>query len=491
MKISYTSRQLTFDEMKGSLSSLPKDNQWVRLGDTLPWDELDRLYLRKLHNDTCGAKNKPSRMVIGAMIIKHKKDLSDEATIREIQENPYMQYMLGLTEYTYTPVFDASLFVTIRKRLTIEDINAFTLELSKRSTRQEDKDDDNPAKTQSTDIKVDATCSDAEVKHPTDCGLLDDASRFIKRMLQKTCSMLGEPVPRNNCSMIHAKYLHLVKLKHKGKKVLRETLCYMLGHIHKDIMTVMELMSRVWNRLSVSDKRTMAAVAEVYRQQEYMFRTESHTCPNRIVSIFQPHIRPIVRGKVRSKVEFGAKIGVSVVGGYTYIDHHSWDAYNESSDFDTHISLFRERFGTLPQRFFADKIYMTKENRRKLKELDIACMGERLGRPPKVKPQKQAENERIGRSLRNEVEATFGTTKRIYRGNNIRARLPKTAECWTAMCYFVKNLTKFLEGLCRVLTKILLLQHFLLVFARFKEQFAEFFDPSAGKRRKMMFVRMW
>lgn len=77
----------------------------------------------------------------------------------------------------------------------------------------------------------------------------------------------------------------------------------MLGHIHKDIITVMELMSRVWNCLSVSDKRTMAAVVEVYRQQEYMFRTESHTCPDRIVSIFQPHIRPIVRGKVRSNVE--------------------------------------------------------------------------------------------------------------------------------------------------------------------------------------------
>ena len=96
MKVAYSSKQLTFEEMKGSLSGLPKDNQWVKLGDSLPWDEFDKLYLSKLRNDGRGAKNLPSRMIIGALIIKHKKRLSDIDTIQAIRENPYMQYMLGL-----------------------------------------------------------------------------------------------------------------------------------------------------------------------------------------------------------------------------------------------------------------------------------------------------------------------------------------------------------------------------------------------------------
>ena len=83
--------QLTFEEIKGSLSCLPKDNQWVKLGDSLPWDEFDKLYLSKLNNDGRGAKNLPSRMIIGALIVKHKKCLSDIDTIQEIRENPYMQ----------------------------------------------------------------------------------------------------------------------------------------------------------------------------------------------------------------------------------------------------------------------------------------------------------------------------------------------------------------------------------------------------------------
>ena len=55
---------------------------------------------------------------------------------------------------------------------------------------------------------------------------------------------------------------------------------------------------------------------------------------------------------------------------------------------------------------------------------------------------------------RNEVEYSFDTGKRIHRANNIRAKLPKTAECWTGMCYFVKNVMKFLRELCFALFAI-------------------------------------
>ena len=58
---------------------------------------------------------------------------------------------------------------------------------------------------------------------------------------------------------------------------------------------------------------------------------------------------------------------------------------------------------------------------------------------------------------RNEIEGTFGTGKRIYRANNIRAKLPDTSRCWTGMCYFVKNVMKFLRELCLVLIQMALI----------------------------------
>jgi hypothetical protein len=117
MKFTSQNKQLTFDLFRSSLEELDKTNRWVMLGDLLPWAEIEKRYNSKLNNQVKGAGNKPARLIIGAMIIKHKLNLGDEETIQMIQENPYMQYMCGLPEYTTKPVFDPSLFVTIRKRM--------------------------------------------------------------------------------------------------------------------------------------------------------------------------------------------------------------------------------------------------------------------------------------------------------------------------------------------------------------------------------------
>lgn len=54
------------------------------------------------------------------------------------------------------------------------------------------------------------------------------------------------------------------------------------------------------------------AVQKLYEQQKYMFDNNTHRVDGRIVSISQPYIRPIVRGKARSPVEFGARYDVSI-----------------------------------------------------------------------------------------------------------------------------------------------------------------------------------
>lgn len=94
----------------------------------------------------------------------------------------------------------------------------------------------------------------------------------------------------------------------------------------------------------------------MFHQQDEMFKS----CADRIISIFQPHIRPIVRGKLKSPTEFGVKIGACVVKGYAFVDHHSWDAHNEASDLEKHIELYRLRFGFLPAKIYGDKIYMNR-----------------------------------------------------------------------------------------------------------------------------------
>ena len=88
-------KQLTLDLVRSSLDNLDKSNRWVQMGDNLPWPDIEKEYNSKLDNKEKGAGNKPARMIVGAMIVKHKLGLSDQETIDIIRENPYMQYLCG------------------------------------------------------------------------------------------------------------------------------------------------------------------------------------------------------------------------------------------------------------------------------------------------------------------------------------------------------------------------------------------------------------
>ena len=108
-----------------------------------------------------------------------------------------------------------------------------------------------------------------------------------------------------------------------------------------------------------------------------MLDTKTHRIADRIVSLSQPWVRPIVRGKSKAPTEFGAKISVSVVGGYSFIDRLSFDAYNEgeASEFERVVEMYRSRFGHYPERILADKIYRSKSNRAFCKSHGIRLSG--------------------------------------------------------------------------------------------------------------------
>jgi len=113
-----------------------------------------------------------------------------------------------------------------------------------------------------------------------------------------------------------------------------------------------------------------------------MYENNSQRVDDRIVSISQPHVRPIVRGKAGRPAEFGAKLSISVVGGFSFVDRRSWDSYNEGTDLIEQIETFRRRFGCYPESVHVDKIYRTRENRASCKKHGIRMSGPPLGRKP-------------------------------------------------------------------------------------------------------------
>ena len=185
----------------------------------------------------------------------------------------------------------------------------------------------------------------------------------------------------------------------------------------------------------------LKTIREFHDQQRHILENKTHQVKDRIVSLSQPWIRPIVRGKSKAPTEFGAKLSISVVNGYTFLDKLSFDAYNEGKheEFVAVMEKYKERYGTYPERVLADKIYRSWDNRRFCREHGIRISGPRLGRRgSNYRDELQQELKEIGE--RNAVEGKFGNGKRRLGLGRIMAKLRETTGSMVAMDLFVMNI---------------------------------------------------
>ena len=196
-------------------------------------------------------------------------------------------------------------------------------------------------------------------------------------------------------------------------------------------------------------------IFNLYEQQKYMYDNKTHTVADRIVSLSQPWIRPIVRGKIKTPTEFGAKLDLSLdTEGYARIEKISFNPYNESSILQEAVERYKERTGYYPERVLADQIYRTRENRSFCKELGIRLSGPKLGRPSidaKVdkKQEYQDNTDRIA------VEREFSLDKRCYGMGCIVTKLEGTQLTSIALSVFVSNLFKIRRRILYAFLRVL------------------------------------
>lgn len=470
-----SNNQLSIEDFQLPVQAkLDANNRWVQLAKALPWDKMASIYYKSM-SSKMGAPGIDARIIIGAMIIKHKEKLDDRGAIIMISENPYMQYFLGLTSFTSEPVFDPSLYVTIRKRLGVEEFDRMSkviIEIAtgeKKNTVEkgentEDTDKGNTTESKETQekkplveernngkLQMDATVSDAYIKYPTDIDLLNDSREKAEELIDLLCEKLKLGVkPRTYRREARRKYLNIVKKKSKSKKEIRQGIRQQLGFLRRDINHLYTLLDRFDGKrfpLTKQQQKYLFVMQHVYSQQQEMYKSNKHSCLHRIVSIHQPHVRPIVRGKAKAHVEFGAKVGVSLDKGYSRIDNLSWEAYNESTDLPVQVERYRELHGHYPELVQVDRIYLNRDNRNWLKDRHIRYTGKPLGRPPiEELTYYQKRKRRKEAAERNQIEGKFGQGKNGYNLNKIRAKLQSTSESWIAALFFVMNLVKFAKG---------------------------------------------
>ena len=150
----------------------------------------------------------------------------------------------------------------------------------------------------------------------------------------------GKVKPRTYRERARKEYLSFAKQRKKRRKSIRKAVKKQIGYVRRNFKTIEKLLDAKDIKefpLAHNYQKMYWVIQEVYCQQKQMYEENSHKIEGRIVSISQPYVRPIVRGKTGKEVEFGAKLSVSLVDGYSYLHRLSWDAYNESGDLISQI----------------------------------------------------------------------------------------------------------------------------------------------------------
>ncbi len=456
---------------------LTRANRWVKLSELIPWDKIVRQYDQQFKSPE-GRPPISGRIVLGAVIIKHMLDLTDRETILQIQENMFMQYFLGYSTFTNDAPFSSTLFVTIRERLSLDllqTISEIILEhcfpkeeeatistLPVGDDQQEPPSPDDlacePSESKSMEIinkgklLMDATVAPQNITFPTDLKVLN-ASRIKSEEiidLLYDAQLHGVTKVRTYRENARKDFLNTAKKKHKTTKEIYKANGSQLRYLKRNLQHIVALLvAYETHELEIPLKPRqityLEVIRKVYTQQQTMYASNTKSIENRIVNIHQPHVRPIVRGKEGKKVEFGSKLQVTLVNGFTFIDKLSWDNFNEGGYLMDSVNKYKTRFGYYPAEVLADQIYCTRVNRRQLKLLNIKLCAKPLGRPSKT-----ALTNHVSPGERNPIEGKFGQAKVAYGLDNIKAKLKTTSESWIAAIALVLNLVNLarLASLC-------------------------------------------
>jgi hypothetical protein len=441
-------------------------NRWIQLTKLIPWEEFEEKYACHFSEEEKGAPAKPFRTALGALLIKEKLGITDRETVEQIRENPYLQYVIGMEGYRDEAPFDASMMVHFRKRITpqiLQEINERIHEeqiKKNEKPKQKTKENENAEGKNKGKLIVDASCTPADIRYPTDVSLLNEAREKTEEIIDILHAPLKgkEKKVRTYRERARKEYVKVAKKRKPNTKTIRRGIRKQLQYVRRNLGHIKELSQKT--SLTLLDKRmyrNLLVIQKLYEQQQYMYDTKTHRIADRIVSISQPHVRPIVRGKEKAEVEFGAKISVSMVDGYTFLEKLSWDAYNESNYLIEHIEAYKKRCGYYPESVHVDKIYRNRENRRYCKDKGIRISGPPLGRPKKdEKEQKEVLKEtRLDELIRIAIEGKLGNGKRRYGWARIMAKLKNTSETAIGVTVLVMNMEKIVRDLLLLIFSLL------------------------------------
>ncbi len=225
------------------------------------------------------------------------------------------------------------MLVYFRQRISFDLVNKINEEMVKKGRKKVEVNEENSGLEEEEiegsqnkgKLILDATCAPADIRYPTDLELLNQARKqteIIIDILYHPLKGRLKKKPRTRRKIARKEYLKIAKKRRPSQKETREAIGKQLKYIKKNLSHIEELIKAgsSLKQLSKRQQNLLSVVKKVYEQQQSMWENKTQSVAQRIVSLTQPHIRPIVRGKAGKPTEFGAKLSVSCVDNYVFLD---------------------------------------------------------------------------------------------------------------------------------------------------------------------------
>jgi len=299
-------------------------------------------------------------------------------------------------------------------------------------------------------VLEDATCYESYMRYPTNVKLLWESTEWMYGQLKLTCKYLKIPTPRTKYLKQRDRYFAYSRKRRKSKKertVLSRSLLHLLNKLIEE-QDKIEDQYRIHIKFPEKYRKRRRVIRKVLSQQQEMFTTGNYSIPDKIVSISKSYVRPIVRGKETKKVEFGAKVNMIQVDGINFIEHLSFDAFNEGPRLIESVRYSRTLFGKITH-VSADDIYASNANRKWCTGQKIITNFKRKGRAGKYEDQRKIIAAELRKERATRMEGSFGTEKQHYTLDKIKARTEQNEILWIFFGVHTANAVRIAKRLAQ------------------------------------------
>lgn len=252
------------------------------LANKVDWQQFEDAF-SPLYCQDNGRPAKPIRLMVGLLMLKHIRNVSDESVVEQWSENCYYQYFCGEQRFVPGVPCEASELVHFRKRIGEEGIAL----ILKESIRINGDDSDGPH------VNVDTTVQEKNITFPTDAKL--------HRKIIKKCHAIAE---REG-----------VAIRQSYKRVLKKLGVDQRFRNHprnkKKALKADRKVKVIAGRLVRELERKLPQglyAGELALFQQVLLQTRQSK--DKVYSLHEPEVQCISKGKEHKRYEFGNKVSI-------------------------------------------------------------------------------------------------------------------------------------------------------------------------------------